>query len=73
MSSVRSLRSLLDALKRLATRPDELALVLPDAWAKTRPESVRAYRGRGPEAQATAKRESHKPRRAMEPVQGRLR
>jgi len=57
-----------DALESMASRPDELALLLPDAWAKTHPESVRAYRGREREAQATAKRERRERRRALERV-----
>lgn len=57
-----------NALEKLAEGASDLAQLFPDAWAAAHPESVRAYRGREREAQATAKRERRKRHRALERV-----
>lgn len=62
-----------DVLEQLAAGGSDLAALLPDAWAKTHPESVRSYRGREREAQANAKRERRKRRRALERAQAHRR
>ena len=55
-----------DALERLATGEKDLANLLPDVWATAHPDSIRAYRGHEREAQAAAKRDRRKRRRALE-------
>jgi transposase len=62
-----------DAMEQLATGPTDLASLLPDVWAAAHPESIRAYRGREREAQATAKRDRRNRRRALERAQARRR
>jgi transposase len=54
-----------DVLERLATGGVELASLLPDAWAKSHPESIRDFRGHEREALATAKRARREHRRLL--------
>lgn len=72
-----------DVLEQLARRnapanstpasDQNLANLLPDAWAAAHPEANRTYRGREREALANAKRERRQRRRALERAQTRRR
>ena len=52
-----------DVLEQLATGVGDLTPLLPDEWAKTHPEHIRAYRGREREAKAARQREIRRRRR----------
>jgi len=56
---------LCDVLEQLATGADDLTPLLPDEWAKTHPEHIRAYRGREREAKAARQREIRRRRRLL--------
>jgi transposase len=58
---------LCDVLKHLATGEEDLAALLPDAWAKSHPEAIRTFRAREREAQAKRKRERRRRRRLQRP------
>lgn len=54
-----------DALERQAIGDEDLAALLPDAWAQSHPELVHVYRHREREAQAKRTRERRRQRRAV--------
>ena len=54
-----------DVLERLATGGVELAVLLPDAWAKSHPEMVRVFRGHERESRAAAERVRRNRRRLL--------
>jgi hypothetical protein len=54
-----------DVLERLATGGVELAILLPDAWAKSYPEMVRVFRGHERESRAAAERVRRNHRRLL--------
>ena len=54
-----------DVLERLATGAEDLPALLPDAWAKSHPESVRAFRHRERETKARRTRERRRQRRTV--------
>ena len=55
-----------DVLERLAVGEEDVARLLPDAWATTHPEAIRTYRVREREARAVATRDRRRRRRAAE-------
>jgi transposase len=57
---------LCDVMKRLATGENDLAALLPDAWAAAHPAAIRSYRAHEREAVAAAKRARRDRRRALE-------
>jgi transposase len=54
-----------DVLERLATGAEDLAEILPDAWAKSHPESVHVFRHRERETQARRTRERRRQHRTL--------
>ncbi len=65
---------LCDVLQRLAcahASDFDLSALLPDAWAKTHPEAIRAHRTRERETRAAAKRTRRQRRRLLAQAEGR--
>jgi transposase len=62
-----------DGMERLARGENDLAALLPDAWATAHPSAVRTYRAHEREANAAAKRARRDRRRALERVQAKHR
>lgn len=56
---------LVDVMRQLAEGAEDLAPLLPDAWAKSHPDSIRTYRHREREEKARTKRERRRRRRAL--------
>jgi hypothetical protein len=54
-----------DVLDRLATGGVDLAILLPDAWAKSHSEMVRVFRGHERESRAAAERARRNHRRLL--------
>ena len=57
-----------DVMERLARGENDMAALLPDAWATAHPAAVRSYRAHEREANAGAKRARRDRRRALERV-----
>jgi transposase len=62
-----------EMMERLARGENDLATLLPDAWATSHPTSLRSYRAHEREASAAAKRARRDRRRALERVQAKHR
>ena len=64
---------LCDGMERLARGENDLAALLPDAWATAHPTVIRSYRAHEREANAAAKRARRDRRRALERIQAKHR